>query len=137
MAAIAPITLPDGQTTPVQHTFGPVNIIDDVARWADRVNGISVGFPTLTHSLRSPTKGSRAYKLTTKVVLPVLEVTSPATGTGIQPAPTKAYDLIATVEIVMPERSTKQQRQDILAFSKGILSHAVVKAAVEDFESIY
>lgn len=137
MAAIAPIVLPDGLSTPVNHTFSPVNIIDDVARWADRSSGISVGFPTLTHSLRSPTKGSRAYKLATKVVLPVLEVTSPSTGTGIQPAPTKAYDLIATIEIIMPERSTKQQRQDILAYSKNLLSHAVVKAAVEDCESVY
>lgn len=137
MAAIAPITLPDGQTTPVNHIFAPVNIIDDVARWADRSGGISVGFPVVTHSLRSPTKGSRAYKLATKVVLPVLEVTSPSTGSGIQPAPTKAYDLIATVEIIMPERSTKQQRQDVLAYSKGVLSHAIIKAAVEDFESIY
>lgn len=137
MAAIAPISLLDGQTTPVAHTFGPVNIIDDVARWADRSGGISVGFPTLTHSLRLPTKGSRAYKLTTKVVLPVLEVTSPSTGTGIQPAPTKAYDLIATLEIIMPERSTNQQRKDILAYSKNLLAHAVVKSAVEDYESVY
>lgn len=137
MAAIAPIILPDGQIAPVNRTFGPVNIIDDVARWADRSNGISVGFPTLTHSLRAPTKGSRAYKLTTKVVLPVLEVTSPSTGSGIQPAPTKAYDLIATIEIILPERSTKAQRQEILAYSKNFLAHAVVKAAVEDYESVY
>lgn len=137
MAAIAPLVLLDGQTTPVSHTFAPVNIMNDVARWADRAGGISVGFPEVTHSLRGPTKGSRAYKLQTKVVMPVLEVSAPGTSTGFQPAPTKAYDLIASVEIIMPERSTLAQRKDILAYCKNVLASAVVTAAVADFESVY
>jgi len=139
MTAIAALVLADGQTTPVNHTFSPVNIDQaGVARWADRSGGISLGFPIITFSLRQPTKGSRNYKLSAKVVTPVLEVTSPSTSTGIQPAPTKAYDLTLNIEAVLPERSTPPQRKDLLAYGKALLSNpAVIQAAFENFESVY
>lgn len=137
MAAISQIQLLDGQATPVSHNFDPVNIVSDVAKWADRSGGISLGFPVVTNSLRQPTKGSRAYKMTIKVVVPVLEVTSPSTSTGIQPAPTKAYDLMANVDFVLPERSTLAQRSDLLAFVKNMLANAVVTNGVKNFESVY
>jgi hypothetical protein len=138
MAAIATLVLADGQATPANHNFDPVNIVDDVAKWADRSGGIAIGFPVVSYSLRQPTKnGSRAFKLTTKVVLPILEVTSPSTATGIQPAPTKAYDLIANVEFVLPERSSLAQRKDLLAYVKNALANAVVTNGVNNFESVY
>lgn len=137
MAAIATLILPDGLSTPVNHNFDPVNIVADLARWSDRSGGIALGFPTVTQLLKVPNKDSRNYRLQAKVVLPVLEVTSPSTSTGIQPAPTKAYDLIANVEIVLPERSTLAQRKDLHAFVKALLSHAVVKNAIENFEAVY
>lgn len=138
MAAIAVLTLANGETTPVNHTFSPVNIdAAGVAKWADRIGGIALGYPVVTMSLRQPSKGSRNYKLTAKVVTPVLEVTSPSTATGIQPAPTKAYDILMTVDMVLPERSTLQQRKDASAFLRNFLSNAVITNAVENFESVY
>lgn len=138
MTAIAALTLADGQTTPVNHTFNPVNIDNaGIAKWADRSGGIALGFPIVSFSMRSPTSSSRAYKVTAKVVTPVLEVTSPSTASGIQPAPTLAYNLIATVDLVLPERSTLGQRKDLLAYLKNYLANAVMTAAVENFESIY
>lgn len=138
MAAIAALTLADGQSTPVNHTFNPVNIdATGVARWADRIGGIAIGYPVVSVSLRSPTKDSRAYKLVIKVISPTLEVTSPSTATGIQPAPTKAYDCIFSGEMVLPERSTLAQRKDLLAFVKNMLANGVITNAVNDFESVY
>jgi hypothetical protein len=139
MTAIAALTLADGQATPVNHTFAPVNIdVNGVARWADRSSGIALGFPVISSSLRVPSKGSRNYKLTMKVALPVLEQTSASTATGIQPAPTKAYDLLFNCEFVLPERSTLAQRNDILAYAKNLLANAgVVTAAIQNFESVY
>lgn len=138
MSAIANLVLNDGAATPVAHTFSPVNIDAlGIAKWADRVDGIAIGYPTVSLLMRQPNKVTRNYKLSLKVICPTLEVTSPSTGTGIQPAPTKAYDTFATVEIVLPERSTKQQRKDMLAFLKNSLANAVITAAVEDFESVY
>lgn len=138
MASIASMTLADGQTTPVNHTFSPVGIDQvGVAKWEDRVSGIALGFPVVSFSLRAPTKGSRNYKMTAKVVTPVLEVTSPSTATGIQPAPTLAYDIIANVDMVLPERSTLAQRKDLLAYLKNFMANAAFINAVESFERVY
>lgn len=138
MSAIAALTIADGQATPVNHTFSPVNIdANGVAKWADRVGGIALGYPLITMLVRQPTKGSRAVKVSLKVVTPILEVTSPSTSTGIQPAPTKAYDLLATLEMVMPERSTLAQRNDILAYVKNVMANAILTNAVQNGETIY
>lgn len=138
MTAIAALTIADGQATPANHTFSPVNIdASGVAKWADRSGGIAVGFPTITHSVRAPSKTSRNYRATVKVALPVLEQTSASTASGIQPAPTKAFDLICNVEFILPERSTLSQRSDILAYAKNVLANAIVTQAVQSFESVY
>lgn len=138
MSAIAPLTIADGKATPVTHTFSPVNIDQQgVARFADRSGGVAIGYPVISQSLRAPVKGSRNYRLTAKVVVPVLEQTSPSTATGIQPAPTKAYDLAFNCEFILPERSSAADRKDILAYAKNYLANAVMTNAVIDFESIY
>lgn len=138
MSAIAALTLNDGATTPVAHTFNPVSIDSvGVAKWADRVGGIALGFPMVSFALRSPSKTSRNYKLTAKVWTPILEVTSPSTATGIQPAPTKAYDILATIEIVLPERSTVAERKNLIAYLKNFLANAVITSAVENLETVY
>lgn len=138
MSAIASMTLADGQATPVNHTFAPVGIDQaSVAKWADRSGGIALGFPAVSFSLRAPSKASRNFRLTAKVVTPVLEVTSPSTATGIQPAPTLAYNLVANVDIILPERSTVAQRKDLLAYLQNYLASTVVESAVEDFEQVY
>lgn len=139
MTAIAALTIADGQATPANHTFDPVNIKNDVAQWADRSSGIALGFPIISQSLRVPTnaKGARNYRMTAKVVLPVLEQTSASTATGIQPAPTKAYDLIVNIEMVLPERSTLAQRKDLAAYAKNVLASAPVQLAIQNFEQTY
>lgn len=139
MSAIANIVINDGQATPASHTFAPVTIdAQGVAKWADRSGGISVGFPALSYSLKSPSGNSKSYKMTAKVTLPVLEQTSPSTSTGIQPAPTVAYNLIANVELVLPERSTLQDRKNLLAYMRNYLANAtVITAGVENYETVY
>lgn len=138
MAQIAALTIANGAATPVNHTFAPVNKdAAGVAKWADRVDGIAIGYPTVTYQLRIPTVSNRNYKLTARVALPVLEVTSPSTSSGIQPAPTLAYTLTANVEIVLPERSTLAQRNDLLAYVRNYLSNAVITSGVQNFESIF
>lgn len=139
MSAIAPIVINDGQSTPVAHTFAPVTIdAQGVAKWADRSTGISVGFPGLSYSLKNPSGQSRSYKMTAKVTLPVLEQTSPSTSTGIQPAPTVAYNCIANIELVLPERSTLADRKNLIAFVRNYLANAaVITAGVENYETVY
>lgn len=138
VAQIAALTLADGAATPVNHTFSPVGVDAGIAKWEDRSGGIALGYPTITFSIRRPAKGSQNYGLTAKVVTPVLEVTSPSTSTGIQPAPTKAYDITMNVSMSLPARSTLQQRKDAYAFLKNYLANAsVMQAAVENYDGVW
>lgn len=138
MSALAPIVINDGATTPVAHTFSPVGIdAAGVAKLADRSGGIAIGFPVVTMSVRMPTKVSRNYKVIGKIVRPTLEVTSPSTATGIQPAPTKAYDHLGTFEFVLPERGTEAERKDILAYMSNLIASVSIQNAVKTFETTY
>lgn len=138
MAAIAALTLADGKATPVNHTFSPENIdAAGVAKYKDRSGGIALGYPTVSIGIRQPSKSSRLYRVTVKIATPILEVTSPSTSTGIQPAPTLAYTPLFTGEFVLSERSTLAERKDLLAYVKNMLANAVVTSAVHDFESVY
>jgi len=138
MAQLTAISLADGQATPVNHTFSPIGVDQQgIARLEDRSTGIALGFPTISMSVRRPTKALPAYKVVGKAVLPVLEVTSPSTSSGIQPAPTKAFDLPFNFDFVLPSRATLAQRADILAFAKNFVAHAVVAAAVKDLDPIW
>lgn len=139
------IVINDGQATPVAHTFKPTNVVDDVNSFADVSSGIAAGFPTITLSLREPVQmksngsstNDRMYKCVAVVDLPILEVTSASTGTGIQPAPTRAYTLKARMEFLLPERSTLQNRKDLLAYAKNLLAHSVPTAMIQDLEDIW
>jgi len=145
MPALATVTINDGAATPVAHNFTPTNVKDALATWHDRASGIAIGYPRITTQLRfpSPAKGNgvssqdRVMRAVMKIVFPVLEVTSASTGTGIQPAPTKSYELVFNGEFILPERSTTQNRKDLLAFAKNYLATAVVSSVAQDLESIY
>lgn len=149
MPALAPIVINDGQATPVAHTFNPAGPDENgVSFLYDRSGGIAVGFPELSINLRQPqrirsnsntkqTSSDRVFRATVVVRVPTLDVTSPATGTGIQPAPSKAYDTVVKMEFLLPERTTLQNRKDILAYAKNILANSNVVSVVQDLESIY
>lgn len=136
MAAVAPITINNGEATPVAKTFNPAAVMSELVRYQDRSSGIVLGFPEISIGNRLPTKDS-SYKVTAKIKIPVLEQTSASTATGIQPAPTLAYTMLGTIELVMPARSTLQNRKDLFAFVKNFLANATVQTAVESFELPY
>jgi hypothetical protein len=86
-----------------------------------------------------------------KLTLPTADITSPSTGSGIQPAPSKAYECLATLEMVFPERSTLAERNTLRSLvlsclstqiTAGDLSPSVVTGsplpmAISDFEVPY
>lgn len=138
MPALGNVVINDGATTPVAHTFSPVGIDGNAANFADRSGGIPVGYGKLTIALREPTNGGNGvYKASVKILIPTLEQTSPSTATGIQPAPTVAYTTTAHLDILMPARSSLQNRKDILAYVKNVLANATLVSVVENLENVY
>lgn len=162
MAAIAPVlvtvipnvaSLPTTDAATAQTgSFSPEGFKQPgVTKWVNRAPGIALGMPSLTMSVRPPTQASRVYKVTAKLVIPTLEQTSPSTATGIQPAPTKAYDCTFVGEFMLPERSTLTERQNLLSCVAGMFFDQIqasdgspigntgspLKAAVLNFEDVY
>jgi len=113
-------------TVGVDTTLNPEGINPNgISAWVDRSGGIAIGYPRLTLSVRPPTKASRIYKIQAKLVLPTLEQTSASTMTGIQPAPTKAYDCTCVMEFFLPERSTLAERQKLFSQMASLFARTV------------
>lgn len=141
MPARASITINDGAATPVAHIFNPATIVDErnmtLAGYEDRSGGIPVGFPTISLSMKRPSKTSANYRVVAKVVVPTLETISNSTASGILPAPQKAYDSLVTCEFVMNQRMSLQQRKDLLAYAKNLISTSLIQSIVQDFDMPY
>jgi len=131
MAAIAAITLDDGETPPVVRTYSPVSIKGDLATWFDRTynSGMSAGFGQLTASLVRPSKTSKLNKVRVKLALPTL-----ITG-GVSPF--VEYTTSVDIQFLLPELSTEADRQNVLALAKNALAEAIIEAMVVDLDSVY
>lgn len=139
MPARAALAINDGQGTPVSHTFSPVETADHDL-FEDRSGGIPIGYPLIVYRCRRPPKqgqvsdANRVYRIETNVSVPIMEVTSPSTGTGIQPAPTVAYICRHNGTWFLPERSTLQDRKNLRAYVANLYNHAEHKKVVEDLD---
>lgn len=143
----------DDAATATNRTYSPVGYVQNgmVAKWEDRSGGIQVGYPNFSLSVRPPVNGSRINRVTLALHLPTLEQTSASTASGIQPAPTKAYECSAKLEFMLPERSARWERialyQSLVSLlmatitaSDGAPSDATASplaAAVFDYEKPY
>jgi hypothetical protein len=137
MAIRGTIVLTDAAATPVNRSYYPQQSADGVITWRDRTQAILAGQNRLTVSQRVASKQTKSTKVTWKLETPILEVTSPSTTTGIQPAPTVAYTPLAVIEMVLPDRSSLQERKDLLAQIRDLLGEAIVTNQVHDLDLIY
>jgi hypothetical protein len=62
-----------------------------------------------------------------------MEALGTETASGVLPAPTKAYECIANVEFVLPERSTTAQRTELLALTLSALATLVSASDSDPF----
>lgn len=146
MPAFGNVVINNGAASPVAKTFEPVNIDqNDVSHLAESSGGIPIGYGRLSFSLREPVGGIKAgsnsssgvYKCLMKLEIPTLEVTSPSTGSGLQPAPTVAFVTMAKLEFMIPARATEAERKDILAYAKNLLAHSISTDLVVGLKNIY
>lgn len=136
MTAFTNLSIADGAATPVTRTFNKVKLGDGndansmMATWEDRESGFQVGFNTISQMQRFPSKNLRSTKVQVKITAPIMEVVATSTVSGIAPAPTVAYKPLATIECVLPERSSKEARDNLYAFLKGFMLSNEFKNAV-------
>lgn len=103
----------------------------------NRAGGIVAGYDSFSVQSRLPSKSSKATVVTFKLVSPILEQTSASTSTGIQPAPTVAFNDIFKMEFVLHERSSQQNRKDLLAMARDLIDEALVTECVESYDATY
>lgn len=137
MGQRATVILTDGATTPVNRSFFPTLNAEGILQWRDRTQPVFVGQNRLSVSQRIANKQSKATKVAWKLETPVLEQTSTSTTTGVPPPPTVAYIPLATVEFVLPDRCSLQERKDLLAMLRDLLGEAIVTTQVQDLDLIY
>lgn len=139
MAAIAPITINDGQATPVAHVYNPIQVGDPATynRNGDAAVPV-VGEEQLALALRTGNNASDAVnraRITLRV--PVLETPSGGTPSGYVAPPRVAFYLMANVELFLPNRSTAAQRKDLRVLVSNLLLNSQVVSLVDTLEKPY
>lgn len=138
MAARGNITLTDAAATPVARVFKPsANKPGDPLTWRDSGETVYAGQARLTLLQRLADAKAKTTKVTWRLETPVLEQTSPSTSTGIQPAPTVAYTPLIELSIVLPDRASQLERDNVLAMTRDLIDEAIVTSQVHDLEMIW
>lgn len=132
MSAIANIVIADGATTPVNHTFVPVQS-SPIAKWKD--TDAAKAYTAAQFQISLLTKPSDSAKGLSRVRIAVV---LPTMGTGVAlPASEVDYSHQVTVEFVLPNRGLKQERKDIRTLLKNLLADAQIVDVVDDLRSAY
>lgn len=129
MAAIAPITINDGQATPVAVTFNPENQTPGSFSFVDRTSGVAIGFRRLSISSKFASGGALVNRAKYAVEYPIT-----ASVNGVT---TSAYVLRANVDVILPVASTDAERKNLFAFLVNGLQNTLVRGAVRDLDPLY
>jgi hypothetical protein len=129
MTAIAALTIPDGQASPVNHTFSPVSTDGAKAMWADRAPTIPAGFRTTSFEVAPPSGNRTVYKVTGGFMIPVV-----ATIASVDQV--VRYSSAQVILNIHPD-SVLQERKDLLAYVANFLGLADVKTCVQNLEPVY
>lgn len=134
MSDVSALVLANGESTPVDHTFSPIEVAPNLVTYQDKTADTILGRPTVTLGRRRPSVANGNTKYTFRVRLPVLEATDVA-ASGYTPGPTVAYTLSANVDVVLPSRASQAEIDDLAAYAANLISHATVQAIVasDDF----
>lgn len=128
---VANIVLADGQSTPVNHTFVPTRMSSGSGFvFEDRVAGVKAGYNTIRVEAR--VNSDDTTKVDVVLTVPRLAVTSPSSGSGIQPNPVRAYAELARITVTRPSALEQSVANDAYAYLKNLVNHAQFIAWVRD-----
>lgn len=129
MPAIAALTVNDGATTPVAHTYSPVTTNGASAQFADRSAAVPSGQKTISHEIRRPATPTAAQRVLLGFNQPVENLIDGST--------VVSRNSSAQVVFNFAPDSTLQERKDLLATVANSLGLAAVKTSVTDIEPFY
>lgn len=129
MPSLNQIVINDGASTPVAHTYSPVTTDGQLALLKEKV-GLPKGFPSLTISCRQPVNGNGLYRVRIGLQLPTLV-------TGADGSSTVAYTRSASLDMVIPDSTTAQERKDLRVLVANLLLNASVTSVIESPEPLW
>lgn len=129
MPAITALTINDGATTPVAHTFSPVSTNGSKAEFADRSSATMAGFRVISDELRKPASPTGAWRRIIGYMFPVEAVVDGKTVVV-------DYDS-AQVIFNFSQTSTDQRRKDAHAYVNNHIGLTSVKSAITGNEPWY
>lgn len=125
----APLSILDGQATPVAKSFAPERVSPDSSIFTERTSGISAGFKRITVRF-SPANSKRATnRVDVDVDLPVL-----STVNGVS---TVAYVGRFKGYFVIPDTMTAGERADLAAFAANSFDNALIRGVIKDLDPMY
>lgn len=136
MSAIANIAITDAETTPVTHTFYPVQSAPD-AFYRERITDLALVGQGTVRTAMKPDKGSGLNKVTVTLELPALEALSGNNSAGYTAMPKVGYSNKVIVTFFLPSRGSKQQRKNLLALLSGVIGNQPVLDLVWDLSPPY
>lgn len=140
MSAAANILVTDVLDTPVtavrvysnsatvasNKTYVPIGKVrPNVVSYVDRSGGIQVGYPKYDVEVLYPQNGNRNLRVRESIVLPVMNITAPSTGSGIQPQPSVAFNLRCNREWVIPESALNADRMKLYALAVSFFAGSI------------
>lgn len=130
MPEVNSIVLQDGKTTPANHTFTRFNVAGMTAKLINSVATTLQGREILTHEVRPPNGRDGAHRVRIGLGMPV-EATDSDGMVNI--------DHTSSGEVILnfAQKSTSQERLDLLAILASALASPEVVASVENVEPFY
>lgn len=127
MSAFSNVVLNNHALTAVTFAPADINPQTKVARWLAPGASLDVR-PSLTMSVTYPSGNGSRVRVKGKVSNPMINTDDVLT---------RDDEVIATFELSLPKSASLLERQDLLAFVRGMIDSSIVTSAVEDYESIY
>lgn len=136
MSAIGNIVINDGATTPVAHTFYPVNVDGATSNWRENQASLPlIGQGTLQVSVRETKNAIKQVHIA--LTTPALEQITGNNSAGYTAAPKVAYTPLVGVTFNFDGRSTTQQRKDVRVLIMNALANAIIVDAVDNLNPAY
>lgn len=131
MAVMAALTIADGATTPVNHTFNPVT--DNPPEWLDTDAAV-----LYKHQQKKIVCTIKRAKGPAGINRVQMSLNLPTGGDGVTvPANENSRFAVCNMEFLLPAKGTKQERKDLRTLAKNLLADAQIIDVIDELNSAW
>jgi len=144
MSAVVNIVLNDAQATPVAHTFIPLGPDQNgVWWWEDQTGTSPIGYNRISMQLvrnsrnaSGQSAGATTSRVKVAIHTPKMETLSNNCA-GLTPPPQIAYTPRCTIEFIISDRASLQDRKDLRKYVDFLIAETQLTDMVENLRNVY